>query len=358
MAHVDRKKILQKHSDELNEAVKVLMTELGEMPVSDMNNLPDVLKRAGACSFSFQQKLDAIKEDVQHQENSDEAQMKRLPQKQQGGEDKDLTHQLKAQLLRNVEIQNSKLKAELALREKLSDLKTLTQQSQSLNEDWTVSHRNSMRILKKLEEKCAHGDKRNAELQEELTKSQQLVKKYKSLCETSQKPAAAPAELSHHSLLELDELRPKTASRAMLTSFRVNDVVRRNECLTEENADLIREVQRLKRDNADLLKKAKRSMSDRETILVKLQTSESSKQELYKRLNREKQKHQSLNRSMTRQASEWIQTKKLLHQIEEGYRWDQVGPISPFGIDQTYAVQSVTKNSYMPRTVCVVEPCD
>lgn len=69
-----------------------------------------------------------------------------------------MTYELKAQLMRNIEMQNQKLKTELTLHEKMNESKLLNQQNRKLHEDSTLSRTNTLRLMKMFEKKAKDGN--------------------------------------------------------------------------------------------------------------------------------------------------------------------------------------------------------
>ena len=72
-------------------------------------------------------------------------------------EEQVLTYELKSQLLRNVEMQNHRLKTELTLHEKMTEAKMLNQQNKRLADDNTMSKTNTLRLMKMFEKKAKDG---------------------------------------------------------------------------------------------------------------------------------------------------------------------------------------------------------
>ncbi|XP_069101429.1 interaptin-like isoform X3 [Argopecten irradians] len=247
-------------------------------------------------------------------------------------EEQELTYELKAQLMRNVETQNQRLKSEISLHEKMSEAKSQNHQNKKMSEDASLSKTNSLRLMKMFEKKAKDSETKLKDMQSELSKSQQIAKKYQQLYEMEKRKGGGPEGPSVTPIsMESDggRMTPKIPNQSshsfMGTSQRINDIIRKNEVLLEENDVLKREIHRLKQDNMTLIKKAKHAMSDKDGLLTRLETSEANRKQLHKRLDREKTQHTMLSRSLTRQASDWIVLKKQLAQFDEEYRWSQAG---------------------------------
>lgn len=239
-------------------------------------------------------------------------------------DEQEMAYELKSQLLKNVEIQNQKLKTEFTLHEKMTESRMLSQQNKRLHDDVTLSRANSMRLIKVFERKAKEADSKLKEMTQELHRSQDLAEKYRNLYELERRKNAKEGE--HLPPVEdVSKLPDKETSYSFLgTNTRINDIIRKNEVLVEENSDQKREIRRLKEDNHRLVRQTKLAMQDRDQMLHKLETSEANRRNLLKRLEKEKDQHQTLSRSLTRQASDWILLKKQIAQFDEEYRWSQV----------------------------------
>ncbi|XP_021346479.1 uncharacterized protein LOC110445927 isoform X1 [Mizuhopecten yessoensis] len=247
-------------------------------------------------------------------------------------EEQEMTYELKAQLMKNVETQNQRLKSEISLHEKMSEAKSQSAQNKKTTEDASLSKTNSLRLMKMFEKKAKDSETKLKDMQSELSKSQQLAKKYQQLYEMEKRKMGGGMEgpsITPISMESDGRGTPKMPNQSsysfMGTGQRVNDIIRKTEVLLEENDVLKREIHRLKQDNMTLIKKAKHAMTDKDGLLTRLETSEANRKQLYKRLDREKTQHTMLSRSLTRQASDWIVLKKQLAQFDEEYRWSQAG---------------------------------
>ncbi|XP_052782013.1 inner centromere protein-like isoform X2 [Mya arenaria] len=240
-------------------------------------------------------------------------------------EEQEMAYEIKSQLMKNIEIQNQKLKTEFTLHEKMTESRMLSQQNKRLHDDVSMSRANSMRLIKMFERKAKEADFKLKEMALEVTRSQDLAEKYKSLYELERRKNGKDGDHLPPVSDGQDNLPNKESTYTFLGgNTRVNDVIRKNEVLREENDDLRREVRRLKEDNQRFLKQTKIAMGDRDQMLHKLETSESNRRNLLKRLDKEKGQHQMLSKSLTRQASDWILLKKQIAQFDEEYRWSQV----------------------------------
>ncbi|KAL4226510.1 hypothetical protein ACF0H5_014495 [Mactra antiquata] len=237
-------------------------------------------------------------------------------------EEQEMAYELKSQLLKNVEIQNQKLKTEFTLHEKMTESRMLSQQNKRLHDDVTISRANSMRLIKVFERKAKEADTKLKEMTQELNRSQDLAEKYRNLYELERRKNTKEGE--YLPPVDDNSKMNETSYTFLGGSVRINDVIRKNEVLVEENQDQKREIRRLKEDNNRLIKQTKLAMQDRDQILHKLETSESNRRNLLKRLEKEKGQYQTLSKSLTRQASDWILLKKQIAQFDEEYRWSQI----------------------------------
>ncbi|WAR26390.1 hypothetical protein MAR_012094 [Mya arenaria] len=248
-------------------------------------------------------------------------------------EEQEMAYEIKSQLMKNIEIQNQKLKTEFTLHEKMTESRMLSQQNKRLHDDVSMSRANSMRLIKMFERKAKEADFKLKEMALEVTRSQDLAEKYKSLYELERRKNGKDGDHLPPVSDGQDNLPNKESTYTFLGgNTRVNDVIRKNEVLREENDDLRREVRRLKEDNQRFLKQTKIAMGDRDQML-----------------------HQMLSKSLTRQASDWILLKKQIAQFDEEYRWSQVGRVDPQTADERAKAHPVTKNVYMPRKMFPVQ---
>ena len=77
--------------------------------------------------------------------------------KQLEPEEQEIKYELKSQLLKNVEMQNQKLKTEFTLHEKMTESRLLSQQNRRLHEDITMSRANSLKLIRLFERKAKEG---------------------------------------------------------------------------------------------------------------------------------------------------------------------------------------------------------
>ncbi|KAJ8301282.1 hypothetical protein KUTeg_020269 [Tegillarca granosa] len=306
---------------------KPIMENLYEQLKETMDLCEKVNKEMTECKDDVGKKLGKKEEKKEDKKESEGPE--KIKKSQLTPEEQEVTYELKAQLMRNVEMQNQKLKTELQLHEKMTEAKHLNQQNRRLQSDATLSRANTLKLMKMFEKKAKDADMKFKEIQQELSKSQEMAKKYQQLYEMERRKMGGnhsdgSAPQSPKSDGRDTPKMPHPTSYSFLgNSVRVNDVIRKNEVLIEENENLKREIQRLKQDNASLLKKAKVAMSDKDQVLHRLDTSESSRRELSKRLDKERNSYNTLSKSLQRQASDWILLKKQLAQFDEEYRWSQ-----------------------------------
>ena len=72
-------------------------------------------------------------------------------------EEQEIKYELKSQLLKNVEMQNQKLKTEFTLHEKMTESRLLSQQNRRLHDDITMSRANSLKLIRLFERKAKEG---------------------------------------------------------------------------------------------------------------------------------------------------------------------------------------------------------
>lgn len=239
-------------------------------------------------------------------------------------EEQEFKYELKSQLLKNVEMQNQKLKTEFTLHEKMTESRLLSQQNRRLHEDITMSRANSLKLIRLFERKAKEADTKLKEMKQELERSQDLAEKYRNLYELERRKHLKEGEILPPMPDDVLDTKPPTSYSFLGQGLRVNDIIRKNEVLVDENKMLRQEIKRLKEDNTRLVRQTKQAMAERDQVLHRLETSESNRRNLLKRLDKEKTQHSQLSRSLTRQASDWILLKKQIAQFDEEYRWSQL----------------------------------
>ncbi|XP_050414117.1 trichohyalin isoform X2 [Patella vulgata] len=308
----------------------------------------------------LEERLEKTKHELQTSTNKTEDEQQKTKQKNDtSSDDSVLTYELKAQLMKNVQVQNERLKMELALQEKVDELKLINEQKCKLQEDCNLSRNNSMKLVNMFERKAKEANSKLQAMQEELKKSHELTNRYRDLYESERQKQRSQGATSKsgnktdkeetkfeginneeskkpvkvNPVQENPHIRQEAPNfQSMLShGVRVNDIIRKNECLSQENVSLQKEVSQLRHENIDLMKRAKESMTDRDTLLHQLDTSEKVRVELTKKLQKEKAQKQQLERSITKQAADWIQRKKQVQQYEDEFRWSQVGHVSSTG---------------------------
>ncbi|XP_076447538.1 uncharacterized protein LOC143284597 [Babylonia areolata] len=279
-------------------------------------------------------------------------------------EQQEVLYELKASRMGAMRAQNEALRHEVLLtqrRKHLLDARHAQTQSYSGSETLRAAHA--------LEAKVRGANLKIKALEDELRKSQQMALHYREMYEDGQRRSETEnaAKSQRASTKEHQGLRAKTApvpkpkpAPLKEQSFvgpntNVNDVVRKNECLLEENEIQRREIQRLKQDNADLVLMAKTATTDRDTVFARLGTSESARQDLHKRYQRLKNENTQLSRSFTRQAAVWVEAKKQQQQFETLDRWGEIYPVAPHGGKERYFAHGQKENTSLPRQMYPVE---
>jgi len=260
-------------------------------------------------------------------ENQEGSGKKRLPQP----EDQEVAYQLKATMMPQIYAQNVNLKAEIALMARRDELRAERKAKQvNYNRMTNLSAVTTLRAIQNYERKAKAAEARAVQLQAELDE----IKGQKGT-ETNRTTKSA--------------MERPTSESFLGPNNRVNDVIRKNECLVDENGDQRREIARLKQDNADLIKKVKLAQQDRHQVMAHLSTSEMARRDLQTRMQKQKAQHERLSRSLTRQSADWIEARKQQNQAEEEWRWNHVGYAAPHGSsDRTFA-HNVQRNVDQPR---------
>ncbi|XP_071083090.1 paramyosin-like [Haliotis cracherodii] len=285
-------------------------------------------------------------------------------------EESEMAYELKAQMMKNVEAQNSKLRAEITLHEKIVEVKHLHNENQKLQEESNLSHTNVVKLLSRFEKKAKETDKKLKAFDEELAKANRLAFRYKDLYDQERQRnrgkalSPRPDDREETDRLTMPSIsgRHKLSNSSTLlgNNVRVNDVIRKNESLVDENESLRKEIVKLRQDNAILLKKTKHAMADRDSILHELETCRMSREDVVKRFQKEKAQNQVLARAAARRAQDFVFEKRQQHSLEESLRWrvvynDRSGPISAYGTAPRTYSHAVPKNVDQPRGMLPVQ---
>ncbi|XP_064632292.1 uncharacterized protein LOC135490763 isoform X2 [Lineus longissimus] len=291
-------------------------------------------------------------------------------------EEQELAYELKAQMMRTIEVQNTKLKTELALHDKMQELRVTTPSHRNRIDECNLSRTNLVKLMRLYEKRANEATNNVVDLKQELQKSQFMTQKFQSLYESEKRKNSSPGqktlfskgdeqnEISHTCT---DSETASTQGSRMrrpftpmmrpqsMAGFRFDDFQRKSEYLIMENENLKQEIIRLKNDNARLIQQTKHAESDRATMCHQIITRDMSRKQLVNKLEKERKEHRQLNKSLTRQAADWLQQKKMAQQLEEEMRWNQVGPVAVLGAEGRTYSHKVTKNVYQPHMMMPVE---
>ncbi|XP_077984919.1 uncharacterized protein LOC144439495 isoform X1 [Glandiceps talaboti] len=363
-----------------------------------IDSLKDHLKASTETNLQLQKTLEdqsaALKEDLiklskqqqqqQQQQQQDEEKKRTESWQTVNSNESELSSQLKVQMTKNVELQNAKMKTELALHERIEALKLLGETNKRLQADVNTSRNNSQKVLRLFDKKAKEAEKRLTEMEDELKRSQEVSKKYQDLYEAEKRKNVTKANTGqNHSETQGDSKdgvddeeedeeegeedkdgsdkkdRKKRASSAkQKVSVSYSDLQRKYQTLLDENGALKEDTKRLKYENEDLYKRAKEAGSCLQILKSQVATSFADREKLQKQLRKQKLEQQKLERSMTRQVKEWIEDKKQQHREEEEYRWSQINPVSASGAEKRTYVHPVTKQEDTPRDIPVAQWAD
>ncbi|XP_070558135.1 myosin-2 heavy chain-like isoform X2 [Ptychodera flava] len=291
--------------------------------------------------------------------------------------EEELNYQLLEQMSRNVEMQNSKMKTELALYERIEALKLLGQTNKRLQADVNTSRGNTQKLLKLFDKRAKEAEKRLSDIEEELKRSQEVGQRYQDLYEvekrksqTKNTPRTDRTDIQGDGQEDNkdekeeggggggqkgEKSEKRVSSAKNRTASLYSDLQRKYQNLTDENDKFKTEIKRLKQENDDLFKRAKEAGSCLQILKSQVATSFADREKLQKQLRRQKLEQQKLERAMTKQANDWIESKKQQQRQEEEYRWSQIGAVSTgtVGAERRLYANTVTKQDDTPRDIPV-----
>lgn len=274
-------------------------------------------------------------------------------------EQQEALYELKESRMGAMKTQNQALKREVAMtqrRKHLLHLRHTKNESFSGSDTWKAVHA--------LECKNRSANLKIEGLEKELRKSQQMALRYRNMYEESQhdsqtstKPKASTGSPDKQSKSSKPTVKsaPLPEQSFISPKTNVNDVVRKNECLLEENEVLQREVQRLKRDNSELVRMTKTAASSRDSVLGQLSTSEMARADLQKRYNKLKNKNSQLSQSMTRETARWLEGKKQQQYFENQQKWIDMNPVCLHSAKDRFQEHRAKENTDLPRQMYPVE---
>nr|XP_006824185.1 PREDICTED: dynactin subunit 1-like [Saccoglossus kowalevskii] len=187
---------IEEISDKNISLIRDIETIEGKANEQDATQLIDSLKEHLKASQetnaqlqkTLQSQSTALKEDLEKLQKQHEAAEKgQMEPGELSNQEKELTLQLKSQMAKNVELQNGRLKTELALHERIEALKLMSQTNKRLQADVNTSRSNSQKLLKLFDKRAKEAERRLTEMEEELKRTQENAKKYQDLYETEKR---------------------------------------------------------------------------------------------------------------------------------------------------------------------------
>ncbi|XP_074645639.1 uncharacterized protein LOC141901939 isoform X2 [Tubulanus polymorphus] len=348
-------KDLKKLVDDVHKTNQSVVKELDQLTLAGKQTIaPELLEKLQIAQGSYEE-LQKYLEDNEEKKRNDEKQKLGHKKVILSPEEQELTYELKAQMMRQIDVQNAKLKTELKLHGKKEELRVANQVNRRLHDEWTMSRTNSMKLLKMFERKAKEANDKVNQLQIELLKSKQLAKKYHDMYETECRnnghpPRVQSARSTSSEGAESNKSNTQLLRKAItVPGHRLPDYQRRFEVLLVENEELKRDINRLRADNAELVKTAKHAQASADAMTHHLGTSEMARKDLIKKFHRQQKQHNQLEKSLTRQACDWVQQKKKMQALEQEYRWSQVNPMAILGSEQRTYAHPVQRNVDQPR---------
>ncbi|XP_066283113.1 uncharacterized protein [Branchiostoma lanceolatum] len=148
-----------------------------------------------------------------------------------------------------------------------------------------------------------------------------------------------------------DECFPAPASKKPMSALNIDDVMRTNQRVLDENEVLRDEVQRLRRDNSSLLRLVKWLAADNRICLNHIHTSVTDRRDLSKKLHKEKSETKKLQGMLQQRAHAWVREKQREEGLEEENRWNKISHMSVLGARQR--ANANPEHKFYTRTVPV-----
>jgi hypothetical protein len=276
-------------------------------------------------------------------------------------EAEELRQRLRQQILKNSELEDKLLRTELALHQKGEIIATVNSSKERLQRDLMQSRQSSTRAVKQFDLRTNDANRRLAEMNVELIKAQEHAKRFQEVLAVERRKQKALRHALEQEMKRNSEVLSETfspqAQKAYLDTLadslsvpnkprnplRVDDVVRKNEQLTVENASLKAEIHRVRLENSDLVKKVAQARANDEYMRNQASTNMADRLALQKRLAKSETQYRELQTSLTRQASDWVADKQKQQKVVKDQMWRKIEPIDLFG-------GSERLRSTLPRT--------
>ncbi|KAI8504308.1 hypothetical protein Bbelb_183760 [Branchiostoma belcheri] len=223
------------------------------------------------------------------------------------------------------------------------------------------------------DQRARHATQTMGDLQQELRRTQAELEKYKCKHDSEfirsglpGRPSSQPtgparqrgkcpaqdSRVSQVTYLRVpDECFPAPASKKPMSALNIDDVMRTNQRVLDENEVLRDEVQRLRRDNSSLLRLVKWLAADNRICLNHIHTSVTDRRDLTKKLHKEKTETKKLQGMLQQRAHAWVRDKQREEGLEEENKWNKISHISVLGAKKRADANRVQK--FYTRTVPV-----
>ncbi|CAI8049949.1 hypothetical protein GBAR_LOCUS27483 [Geodia barretti] len=216
-----------------------------------------------------------------------------------------LRHKLKEQVLKNVELESSLLRAELGLQQRGEAARALETRLQRLETELQQARLASSRAVKQFEKRTMEANKKLSDMTAELSKAQEHARRFQELLTAERRKQKS---LQHALEQEMGKTKggqgaaglSVAAQRAYVDTLtetlspqsknhgptRLEDVIRKNEVVMIENRGLRAEVRRLHMENSHLLHRVRFSDSNAHYMRNQVVSNVADRAELLQRLEK------------------------------------------------------------------------
>lgn len=285
-----------------------------------------------------------------------------------GTEVEEIKERLKKEIMRNMDAEQSKLRAELAFQQKCEAFKNLAMLNERLEQEARQIRLSASKTLRQFEKQTSELNFKISELTSELTKSKSSANRFQELISIERRKQNGMKHVLEQEMrrtYENENISP-TVYRAFtdtLTStlskslgsrknYTADDVVRKNELLLFENASLRADVKRLRIECNGLRTQTKASTQEAYVIQNQALANFMDRVELHKRLDKATQDHKQLEQSLNLQASDWVSTRHQDVSKLREKKWTKIAPIPVLGAAER-SKQSVQKPKALSRPIQV-----
>lgn len=288
------------------------------------------------------------------------------------GEAESLRRKLRDQTLKNVHLESNLLRTEVSLHQREEDIRGLEERNLRLENEVKQLRMASSKAIKQFERRTKEANMKLSEMNSELSKAQEHAKRFQDLLANERRKQKAlqhtiEVGLHHQSKTKGDGLTP-AAQKAYLdtlsetlqsskphSTMRIDDVVRKQEAVLVENANLKADIRKLRIENTDLLRRVRFADSNAHYMRNQVLTNLHDRAELMRKLDKTEQKYKDLELSITQQTKDWVSQKRDEKFEERNLQLQHIKPIHTLGASERTWNTGPSKTQTLSRSIQVTK---